>query len=417
MPSPIQPTQNAHIAAPDFSKLSTRLRYLRDDMLRLRYFSRNIEKAYFARSIINYKAILRENLGRAIYLLPLLILRKLLYKLDSLVPESHTHYKPFMLYLRARIYTRFLLGKLDMPYFELVLTTRCTLRCESCNNLMQYFDSKTAYTCTLDGITRALQELMKHVDSISWVRIIGGEPLLFKDIDKIVALLDSMPKVKSFDIVTNGTIIPKPALLNTLRKSHKSWVSISDYTKSPNLDIKLHIDKITQILDAHHIRNHCLWQDDKAAWFSPGKIYKRNRAREDIVRNFRACLMPCVSVMSHEHIAKSTNPRAATHDTRESTSHSDVDSHKAQNLIGGGAAQSVGEIFLCPIASSLSRLQGLEEFSGDFVSLDSACNRYKIMQFYAQDFFHACDYCHDMDKPKTYIPIARQTKATLALEP
>ncbi|WP_299326398.1 hypothetical protein [uncultured Helicobacter sp.] len=74
-------------------------------------------------------------------------------------------------------------------------------------------------------------------------------------------------------------------------------------------------------------------------------------------------------------------------------------------------------MFLCPIASSLSRLKGLKEFSGDFVSLDSTCNRYKIMQFYAQDFFHACDYCHDMDKPKEYIPIARQTKATLALEP
>lgn len=414
MPSPIQPMQDtaqAHAAAPDFSKLSTRLRYLRDDMLRLRYFSRNVEKAKFAFSTINYKAMLRKYPARVIYLLPLLILRKLLLTLDSIMPESYAHYEPLTLYLRAKFYTRFLLGKLDMPYFELVLTTRCSLRCESCNNLMQYFDSKTAYTCSLEGITRALQELIKHVDSISWVRIIGGEPLLFKDIDKVVTLLDSMPKVKTFDIVTNGTIIPKPALLDALSKSHKSWVSISDYTKSPNLDIKLHIEKITQTLDAHHIRNSCLWQDENTAWFAPGKIYKRNRTREGIVRNFRACLMQCVSVMSHEDILKGTDSRANDSSAQNSSM------GEFKNLIGGGAAQSAGEMFLCPIASSLSRLKGLKEFSGDFVSLDSTCNRYKIMQFYAQDFFHACDYCHDMDKPKEYIPIARQTKATLALEP
>lgn len=176
MPSPIQPMQDtaqAHATAPDFSKLSTRLRYLRDDMLRLRYFSRNVEKAKFAFSTIDYKAMLRKYPARAIYLLPLLVLRKLLLALDSIMPESYAHYEPLTLYLRAKFYTRFLLGKLDMPYFELVLTTRCSLRCESCNNLMQYFDSKTAYTCSLEGITRALQELIKHVDSISWVRIIA----------------------------------------------------------------------------------------------------------------------------------------------------------------------------------------------------------------------------------------------------
>lgn len=29
-------------------------------------------------------------------------------------------------------------GVIDIPYLELVLTTKCTMRCESCNNLIQY---------------------------------------------------------------------------------------------------------------------------------------------------------------------------------------------------------------------------------------------------------------------------------------
>ncbi|BDB66116.1 hypothetical protein Hc94105_0301 [Helicobacter cinaedi] len=75
--------------------------------------------------------------------------------------------------------------------------------------------------------------------------------------------------------------------------------------------------------------------------------------------------------------------------------------------------KSVGEIFICPIASSLSRLRGLDEFAGDFISLDETCDKYAITHFYMQDFFKACDFCHDMDKTPKNIPVAIQTKETL----
>lgn len=73
------------------------------------------------------------------------------------------------------------------------------------------------------------------------------------------------------------------------------------------------------------------------------------------------------------------------------------------------STESKGQIFICPVASSLSRLKGLDEFSGDFISLDSRLTKQKFWKFYAQDFFKACDYCHDMSKGRTYIPMAIQT--------
>ncbi len=79
------------------------------------------------------------------------------------------------------------------------------------------------------------------------------------------------------------------------------------------------------------------------------------------------------------------------------------------------SAESKGQIFICPVASSLSRLKGLGEFSGDFISLDSNLTKKKFWDFYAQDFFKACDYCHDMSKGRTYIPMAIQTDKTLEL--
>lgn len=79
-------------------------------------------------------------------------------------------------------------------------------------------------------------------------------------------------------------------------------------------------------------------------------------------------------------------------------------------------SQSKGQIFICPIASSLSRLRGLDEFRGDFIALDSTLTKRKILAFYAQDFYKACDYCHDMWAQKRTIPVAIQTKEVLRLE-
>lgn len=78
----------------------------------------------------------------------------------------------------------------------------------------------------------------------------------------------------------------------------------------------------------------------------------------------------------------------------------------------------MGQIFICPIASSLSRLKGTDEFRGDFIELDSTLTKQKILDFYAQDFFKACDYCHDMWEyhGKIQIPIAIQTKKVLKVE-
>lgn len=456
------PHKNTHIdqfkESVPLSTLKGRLQALRSDMFHTRYIMKNCEKALQTFYFINYKGRIRKCKLKAVYLVPLLCLRKLssyitklnapllqkpffTKRIDEITSSRIMRYiltpvracifallDPMNACIRAYIYGRFLAGRVDMPYFELVLTTKCSLRCESCNNLMQYFTNKTAYTCTIEGITATLEKLFSHIDSVYWVRIIGGEPLLFKDIDKVVSLLDSTHKVKSFDIVTNGTIVPKESLLQALAKSDKSFVSISDYTISPNLTTPLKIDELSSALTRYHIPHYCLWQEQGAQWRSPGKIYKRNRSVQGIIHNFRSCLMPCVSIMSHEDIlrgATQTDDTKLTHtslsnhitpptDSSATLAESSVKQTQSKTThLAKSSQKSVGEIFICPIASSLSRLRGLDEFAGDFISLDETCDKYAITHFYMQDFFKACDFCHDMDKTPKNIPVAIQTKETL----
>lgn len=356
-----------------------------------------------------YHKRIREE--RAYHLLPIFIVHRAWLAFVHSLPVGAMVLLPY-------VYLRYKLGKIDIPYFELVLTTRCSLRCESCNNLMQYFDTKNAYTCSVDKILATLRILCGVVDSVAYVRIIGGEPLLFKDIAKVAQALEREQKVKMFDIVTNGTIMPDSALLEVLARSQKSWVSISDYSTSPNLRAKLRIQELAQVLKERNIAHHILWQSEGSSWFDPGKIYKRGRDKEGIVKNFKACMMACVSVMSNESFAFRAKMGGGQTHSLESTpmpnrdpsapTPNDERDFKHTNTASG-------HIFICPVASSLSRLKGLEEFEGDFITLDSHTSKADFRRFYSQEYFKACDYCHDMWETKRDIPIAIQTKEVLPL--
>lgn len=237
---------------------------------------------------------------KALWLVPFYILAKLV-KVFS--PKSWD-------YNNLGVWIRLWCGKVDIPYFEVVLTTRCTMRCESCGNLMQYFSSKNQYVCSVNAILETLNAIFSVVDSVGYVQILGGEPLLFKDIAKVVERLDLEPKVRHFGIITNGTIKPKQDLLVVLSKSNKVRFNISDYSSSPNLKVKLYYKEIIALLEEYNIPYNMMFEDEPLkSWWDFGKIYKRNRDKQGNIKNFRACsqFMVCYSVMSNEGLDKNIN--------------------------------------------------------------------------------------------------------------
>lgn len=204
-------------------------------------------------------------------------------------------------FLKSYFTKRVLQGKVDIPYLELVLTTKCTMRCESCNNLMQYFSPNNQYTSTLEGLKTSLETLFEKVDSIQRLRIIGGEPLLFKELPQLINYIENSKKIFTFDILTNATIDFSNELVKELKNSKKlRKISISDYKKSPNLKISLKQESIFKKLKENKIAYSFNTTD---TWYDIEKIYKRNRTKEDIIKNYYACMMPCVSLMSAQGIS------------------------------------------------------------------------------------------------------------------
>lgn len=261
------------------------------------------------------------------------------------------------------------------------------MRCQSCNNLMQYFSPNNQYTCSLEGIKNSLELLLSKVDSIARIRIIGGEPLLFKDLPKLIDYLNSQKKILTFSLVTNAIIDFKDELIEKLKNSKKvRKITISDYKRSPNLKIPLKQESILKKLKENKIPYSLDSNKENSTWFDPEKIYKRERSKEEIIKNYHHCKMPCMSLMTSE----------------------------GENLKGKELAPN-GAIFVCPISSSLTRLKGLDEFAGDFINLDD--DKERFFEFYIQDFYKACDYCRDFSKPYKRVPVAIQTDQILKLEP
>ena len=108
-----------------------------------------------------------------------------------------------------------------------MITTRCSLKCVSCSNLMQYY--KEPKNSEHDNTLAALEILNKSVDYISEFRVIGGEPLMNKRYYKFLKKLNRQNL--DLTIITNGMFNPNEDWKKLFRecKHIKFFVSIDGY--------------------------------------------------------------------------------------------------------------------------------------------------------------------------------------------
>lgn len=119
-----------------------------------------------------------------------------------------------------RIAASRLRGKPVLPRLELVLTTRCSLRCKECSNLIPYFPEKRDYD--EHQIMDDLQTLLETVGSIYRLILMGGEVFLHRSFAGILRKIKSEKRIELIHVITNGTILPGRKLLQEL--AHKKVV-------------------------------------------------------------------------------------------------------------------------------------------------------------------------------------------------
>lgn len=136
--------------------------------------------------------------------------------------------------------------KAYIPYLESNIIDGCNLNCKGCTHFAGLFKQEEIYP--LENFRRDVRRLSQICD-IQRFRLLGGEPLLLKNLDEYIKISRKyLPKTDLW-IVTNGVLIPSISqkLLDVIRENNCS-IHISTY--APTLRVA---DKIKEILTLNKI--------------------------------------------------------------------------------------------------------------------------------------------------------------------
>jgi MoaA/NifB/PqqE/SkfB family radical SAM enzyme len=176
-----------------------------------------------------------------------------------------------------------------LDYVEMPITTRCTLKCKDCANLIQYYNKP--YDVPLDIILKSIRRLTDAIDEIKRFRILGGEPLLHKNIKEICIELAKTKKIDEIIIVTNGTLLIRDEELLKIMRENDIKVNISDYKTTSTK-----MDQLKKQLTDEGIE-YIIYEEIKS-WLNYGNVEIHNLNKKELKQQFLKCNIECRSLLN-----------------------------------------------------------------------------------------------------------------------
>lgn len=171
-----------------------------------------------------------------------------------------------------------IMGSLDIS-----VTTKCTMRCKGCASLTSLY--KKGEDQDILTIINSIDKIVKNVNTIIRVNILGGEPFLFQQLDELCEYLNTVENIKRVVIMTNGTIVQKNKRLLNALSNDKYEIRISEYVKNEALRAKL-----IQTLSSSNIKYSIKYfSNGHFHWFDFGTLDFRNRALDELRNQYNQC--------------------------------------------------------------------------------------------------------------------------------
>ena len=260
----------------------------------------------------------------------------------------------YYLYHRIRLS---LTGKPIIPTsLEYVVTTYCTMRCKECNTFIPYFSNESHLRpVTFNQFKQDIDTLLKSVDFIYALGFVGGEPLLAKDLAKMVEYAATKKQIHHIFIATNCTILPSKELIQAL-KHKKVSVQISDYRNVKFLNkLTSKFEEFKNLLSINHIHYHALHSLAEAKFMNMPKVYK-DRQPYEASKSFNSCFGRFCNMLCD------------------------------------------GFLTQCTISVYISRNKELSDsIHKELINIRKSYPEeltQKIIYFYAKDYSEFCNYCH-----------------------
>lgn len=177
-----------------------------------------------------------------------------------------------------------------LKYLEVPITTKCTLNCRECNNLIQFYQNPVNFDAL--QIIKDIKKICSLSAGIKKIRILGGEPLCHKELAKILRELKKIDNINQIQVVTNATLVFDVESLAVLRNK-KFSVDISNYGKH-----SCKYNEVIEQLKRHNIRY--VTQNEQKPWKSLCHCRCRNRSGDELNRIFSMCRQDCLSLLDGE---------------------------------------------------------------------------------------------------------------------
>lgn len=139
--------------------------------------------------------------------------------------------------------------KPELDYIEYHISYHCNLKCKGCTHFSNISDVKFGDFNSYSKDIRRLAELFSNIKKI---RLLGGEPLLNKDLVKFIIESRRVFPVADIRVVSNGLLIPKVdrSLLEAMHENNVEF-DISQYPPTTEL-----LNDIKEICDVYKVNYH-----------------------------------------------------------------------------------------------------------------------------------------------------------------
>lgn len=186
-------------------------------------------------------------------------------------------------YLKLRY---FLTGKISIPHLDVHITTHCNIACRDCSHYIPYYKKEDHYIMSLEEYKGYIDSILKNVDRIYYILLLGGEPFLHRKLLEFVDYSCLQKKIQNVYIVTNGTLLLSENVTVELTKYKNLCIIISNYAVNKEIAVKQ--QELINILQKNRIKYIV---DDNFKWYRQPEINLENKVTDPIVlkNNFYKC--------------------------------------------------------------------------------------------------------------------------------
>lgn len=166
-------------------------------------------------------------------------------------------------------------------HFEINIVKHCNLNCRGCNHFSPLADNEFMEVSQIEQDVRRLGELFDH--TASRIFLLGGEPLLHPELEKIMKICRENFAKTSIYIVTNGILLDK--MSESFWNCCKENNIIISPTRYP---IKVDYDSLGALAARYGVKYSIFGGTEANArtlWFEPIDIH----GRHDINKEFYKC--------------------------------------------------------------------------------------------------------------------------------